>query len=990
MPLLSSLFPCVVLDQAALAPSMLAPLPKPPTDAAFPYYPFDPVFAIKLPENAPSPQLPSQEPVSPPRTYTVTYDINGKAHYSGVPEYPLPRMGNMTEYPYPPNDLLTARPQLLLKPPAPTLQESFSTAAQAKFVLSLDKLDPRISAKLDQPFGKDTLSRFFLAEPRLRHVLLPLWKSGFLTNGTDSDGLPIRNLPAWSHLAVAHRPTATFLRLWRKYKDVDFTALQGYHYGWDSETQVNEHRVAMATAALMQFNGSAADFVRWVGGPHVGAHRDHPAILRRLQVAGAPPFLVATLRRIWTSGLPNKVQAFSTEDNFQAFYHYGNHSTMDEDPEKTYKALVKDNKKSYTILFDEAFAPFVLNGHTTPQGLVDLLSLFKNPRPIFDSSFRPFLWCFAINDWTHKRHEPPLTFMNAEMVFMIWLYNLRITYPWLEILTADDDVSGAFRHDKYHPDTVGMHMSIQCGYAVLNTGSTFSDNTSPSNFDPVALARRYLSQFLWLHDAQVIERTTPHLPPIQMAPEPTPTEVSRFVQADPDTLNPGVLFPDGSRRPPPYPMHVDDNMYADIPEYFPRTVAASVAGLFDVLGWPCPAIVPTPLSMDKLENFYNHERKAVGRRFNSRTLSVGLLPHKVASLRTLLQEWLSMDKFDLTQLAHLLGTLDNHTRYARWARCWYFTLVNSSRDHLNHRYYAWHRVDAKRNTTTRKQSLELPSHLADRLTSLLAKEKAAFLWSKRATFKVTATMIQCLQVLSDYVHSTDTPWDVPIGLIVPRVPHFVSTGDASFVGCGGACPALAFWFDLPWTEATRLRFTLGPQSPQYLHINDMEFLTIILMLAAIHTRLQTLPPTVAQHTFPSGIPHIPVWLGKTDNMVSRSWEWTASASSYRGQSLLGVYSALLQVANIKTLTEHLPGEDNVVADDISRNDFSLPPSVRFPKLFQKHPFLKHCDYFLPSPEFLLLLSSRLSCEPRPQLCVLPKHLGHFVPAGCSTFDSPSL
>jgi hypothetical protein len=38
-----------------------------------------------------------------------------------------------------------------------------------------------------------------------------------------------------------------------------------------------------------------------------------------------------------------------------------------------------------------------------------------------------------------------LTFAGAELGFMVWLYNLRITYPLLEIYIADDDISGAFR-----------------------------------------------------------------------------------------------------------------------------------------------------------------------------------------------------------------------------------------------------------------------------------------------------------------------------------------------------------------------------------------------------------------------------------------------------------------------------------------------------------------------------------------------------------------
>jgi hypothetical protein len=53
---------------------------------------------------------------------------------------------------------------------------------------------------------------------------------------------------------------------------------------------------------------------------------------------------------------------------------------VDAAPDKTYKAMVKDNKKGYTILFDERhLIPYLPHTHLTPQGLVDLDTPYKNP-----------------------------------------------------------------------------------------------------------------------------------------------------------------------------------------------------------------------------------------------------------------------------------------------------------------------------------------------------------------------------------------------------------------------------------------------------------------------------------------------------------------------------------------------------------------------------------------------------------------------------------
>ena len=330
-----------------------------------------------------------------------------------------------------------------------TLNAIFNRRSQDGFREALRGTHPGIVARLEQPFGKDNLRQAFSSEASLRHVLLPLWKSGFLVGQDD----------VWEKLCDGYLPARMLMALLRDYGDTKFHGIRGYNPDWASETSVNQDRVAMATAALLHFDGNVADLVRWIGGPHVAAHLDHASIIDRLKSAKVDPDVVSHLSRIFFDGIPAQCNVSSTEENFLAYYHYGNHSTVDDEPEKTYKAMVKDNRKGFTLLFDQRVTSLVLHCHLTPQGIVDLLSLFKNPRPIFDSSFRPHPWCHAINDWTTKETEPPLTFAGAEMGFMVWLYNLRITYPDKEIYIADDDISGAFRLCKYHPNLMSMHSS---------------------------------------------------------------------------------------------------------------------------------------------------------------------------------------------------------------------------------------------------------------------------------------------------------------------------------------------------------------------------------------------------------------------------------------------------------------------------------------------------------------------------------------------------
>jgi hypothetical protein len=78
-----------------------------------------------------------------------------------------------------------------------------------------------------------------------------------------------------------------------------------------------------------------------------------------------------------------------------------------------------------------------------------------------------------------------------------------------------------------------------------------------------------------------------YLPPFTFAPPATPAECTEFTVAIPDSQNRGVFDrKTGSRLAPHYNHHVDDNMYGDISEFMPRAAAASIIGLYDIVGYP--------------------------------------------------------------------------------------------------------------------------------------------------------------------------------------------------------------------------------------------------------------------------------------------------------------------------------------------------------------------------------------------------------------------
>lgn len=862
---------------------------------------------------------------------------------------------------------------------APTLNASYCKAEREHFAQT--RLSKHVQAMLNCPFGKERTSCSFMSEPRLRHVLSPLWNSGFLADSSKS----------WSMLASAIPEAQTFLDLLQEYGDVDFNPLRdngGYPVGALEETELNEDRIRMLTAALLYFEGNSASLVRWLGGPHVAAHRDTEAILQRWR----PVLQEQTykdLARVFRHGIPNTcANAHASETNFQTYLAYGNHSTVDSVPEKAQQALLKDFKRSFAMVFDPRLVHFSLNCHLTPIGLVDINHRTKKPRNIFDSSFHPEPASMAINDWTTKSTEPKLHFADAFMETLIWFWNLRISYPDQELYAGEDDQAGAFRHCKYQPNVVAMHSSMQCGRLVQNTGGTFGDNTTPGNYEAPANARTQVAQHIW-HQDDIVDLAAPFLPPLELAPPPTLAEIAAFSPAEPDSQHTGVIDANGNRLAPLYRMHVDDCCYGDIADHMPRTVSASALSIYEIFGYPMPDAV-NALSQEKFDARYNHLRKMIGFQLNTRALHVDLTPEKRQDAIEELALWGLKHSFTLKEAAQLCGLLDSLSRYNKWGRALFFALVNAVREAIRKRYYIALRILS----TTRRIDLlqhQLPATFEHRLDSLVSREIAKIVWHTKAKMQMTVRIKQCLEPLYTFLNNPANSWAAPIAFIVKRDPHAESMGDASNNGGGAHCDRLYYWFDIVWSPEVRRRVRLPSTDPDSIHINCLEFAVVLLQFAAFAVRLRTLPEEELRRIFGGRVPQMPVLLSWTDNTVSKSWANRVTSSSEKGQWLIGIYAEMLRTLGIGINTDHIPGIENVLADFISRpSHFELSVADRAQQICRVHPSIRTYAYFQPSPELLHLISSALFTRPTQALPSLPKSLGQFVPADCITSCSPMI
>jgi hypothetical protein len=290
-----------------------------------------------------------------------------------------------------------------------------------------DNLDSAVLVQLNQPFGKDSLTQSFTVVTAFCHVLCPLIRSGFLVD------------PALAALKVAYSPAAWYTNLFCAHALVNFSRLRD-----PVPPDMLPSAVAiplystMFTALLLSYDLSVPAAVRWLDGTHTGAHRDDATILSTLAAAGVDQDILRDLRRIYLFGAPAYINAESKEDHFRNYFRYGNHKTVLEDIPKTMKAMSKDVRRGYDIMLSPRLPFLIPHLHTTPMGMVDLQKIYKEPRPIFDSSFRVEPFSMAINDWCDKSNEPDIHFPVSFLNFCVWIYNLRISYPTRELYLVDD------------------------------------------------------------------------------------------------------------------------------------------------------------------------------------------------------------------------------------------------------------------------------------------------------------------------------------------------------------------------------------------------------------------------------------------------------------------------------------------------------------------------------------------------------------------------
>jgi hypothetical protein len=89
----------------------------------------------------------------------------------------------------------------------------------------------------------------------------------------------------------------------QRWLQIDFSMLRELHLNYESQMEIDPHRVFMANAAMAHFGLDPERFVQWMGGKYTGQHRDTHSTLAAVRGhVSADDY--AHMKRILLDGCP--------------------------------------------------------------------------------------------------------------------------------------------------------------------------------------------------------------------------------------------------------------------------------------------------------------------------------------------------------------------------------------------------------------------------------------------------------------------------------------------------------------------------------------------------------------------------------------------------------------------------------------------------------------------------------------------------------------
>ena len=462
-----------------------------------------------------------------------------------------------------------------------------------------------------------------------------------------------------------------------------------------------------------------------------------------------------------------------------------------------------------------------------------------------------------------------------------------------------------------------------------------------------------------------------------------PFPEGKFSKANKDSLNLGALDGNKNRLPPAYTAHVDDNIFAEVAQYLPRSVAASVVSVDDVFGGS-HEYQEDVLSDEKLNLTYEERRILLGLFPNSRTMMVLVSPRRrEKTIKYIEYEGWTTTKLKATirDIARILGLLQSICDIFIWGQAQLLILQQLLAEAIRKGYKAANRCK-RLGQLYQNEASQVPDGLRFRLKYLEETMKVRFLWQCQALIHIPSSVRAAIGVIYNYLKS-GKPWQSPIGHLIPRDPAGESKGDASHCAIGVVNEKLKCFLLLPYSKELFLRI-----KNEEVHINVLELLALFLGYVMFLTRYKLSPDS-----FPP-FPQLVLW---GDSMSANKWFRKFSTNSAMATMALRYFAEYMPNSPVQPVPQWIAGELNVEADDVSRVQELFSPKLKFiynvsyskliHQVLQKYSTMRTWDLFLPSPELLSDLSCVVSSVPSMAVPSRKQRLGHFVPVERTFFGS---
>lgn len=647
---------------------------------------------------------------------------------------------------------------------------------------------------------------------------------------------------------------------------------------------------------------------------------DHFRHLQRLLAVGAPSRLVAELR--WEERL--------------AHLSYGNHPGGRANPQKLDACLLKDERNNHSISLPSWSVAFLPNVMSSPLSVI--VRQGKKDRVISDCSFRTpvalqhegtiaQVSARSLNDVTDMADSHFISYSHVVQDQLEWAYLLRLSRPSEPLYMGIDDVSGAFKHCRLHPDVVGAYGCFTATGLLfaMSLVSIFGKIDAPSEYMLLGDARAALAEFLISPDgAPYLADWFPReAAPIHLRSHDNPQEPLVTVEAD-SRFQPLDRLPVTPMRP-----FVDDTGVIDIASRVITAQQASILALHLLI--PPSPDRPEVIALEKLHHPCE-TADYLGFHWDLRRMTLAIQqPKRIAFQAYLTSTFHSHRKtFTLREAAQVLGTVRTFA-----AVTWWLSYLGVS---LQHSLTLAIRVRAPRLLDRWRQ--HLTSHLKHKVDGWLpAKSVEACasddLWNSTEPIYITNEVRRDFDCLQRLMNSPDTTWTTPIAHLVKRDPHIISYGDASGTGIGFYCPTLRIMGCLPLPGAVA-KLTGSTSSI----INDLELAALVLQFAAIIS---------FPHRPTSQWPVLQLW---TDNMTARRRLLSGVSSSSRSRRLLHLLCHLAQGTNVSVRSDHIAGKANTIADYLSRDVAN--PRLTLSQVQRRFPETAGCLAYHP-PSWLTTL-----------------------------------